>query len=315
MSYTIVRYNDLYANAGEGLFVETHGATMTGRVNYNHIYNNTFFANGHGCTFRNATYPLEPPQSNYRTDPPSRSSIYCASDEPTFITAYYGNVVKNNLEWRGASSAFVTSHMFADGYDLLHCDGYDTCGDWKIFNNWLTADGDPSFTDEGDYSSPSIDSTDIEWYWQGTPDGSDITTINDEPDLTLQYGSPCIDSGKSLTFAIGAGSSSTKLCVDDPAYFQPGWGNGAGGGAVVYADVIAVGTTSNTVRISSVGYDSDTLNDTIYLDSEVSWSDSAEVWLIRNSSNEIVLYGSEPDLGSHETNYNTSINGMIGVTR
>jgi hypothetical protein len=292
-SNDVIRYNDFYANAGNDLYIESHSAATTGRVNYNHIYNNTFFATGYGATFPNATNPLGPPSTTYRSNPPDRSPIYCVADKNEFPTVYYGNAVKNNLEWKGYGGF---AHAHGDNWGFGGCPGYAVCGDWVFDHNWVNADGDPKFVSEGSYGSPQINKTDVEWYWPKTPDGSDITKINTEPSFTLQSSSPAIDGGTYLTQANGTGSNSMALIVDDAKYFQPGWGNGAGGSASVQADWIAIGTVSNTVQISSINYDTKTIT----LVSPMTWSDNAPVWLYKNSSGQVVLRGSAPDCGAHE---------------
>ena len=35
----------------------------------------------------------------------------------------------------------------------------------------------------------------------------------------------------------------------------------------------------------------------------MTWSDDANIWLYKNSSGDIVLYGSAPDQGAHESNH------------
>ena len=296
-SNNIVRYNDMYANGGNAINMENHEITDKGRICNNHIYNNTFFANGWESTYPNSVHPLLPP-GNWMSSPPQREAIYfvTGSTDSVWTKSFYGNVIKNNITWRNVGDFCVSGREPPFFYD---CPGYDVCGNTifsKNFND--TSDQvDPKFTDEGDYGSPSIDSTDVEWYWPSTPDGSDITTVNNEPVFTLQSSSTAIDSGTYCTQADGAGSG-TKIKVDDAGYFQPGWGNGAGGGAVVSADWIAIGTVSNTVQISSIDY----TNDSITIASTKNWEDNASIWLYKRSDGSVVLYGSAPDAGAHERN-------------
>lgn len=123
--------------------------------------------------------------------------------------------------------------------------------------------------------------------------------INDNPDFTdvanddfsLQSDSPARDAGYHLTTANGAGLNSTSLTVFQPGYFQDGW-------AGVNPDCIAIGTVSNTACIvaGSVNYSTGAMT----LDTALTWSDSANVWLYKRSDGEIVLKGSAPDIGAEE---------------
>jgi len=304
ISYQIIRYNDLYANAGTALYVETHNQA-TGRINYNHIYNNNFYGNGYGATFPGSDQP-----GRGASD---RSSIWFVASEANYPTMMYGNVVKNNLAYNdyhtsisGAGNGLWAIRNYDkpedgdssdDGWHPITsptCGG-SICGDTIFENNWLPSDGDPKFVSLGSYSTPSILTQDYEWYWT-SPDGRDITTVNTEPDFTLESDSPVINNGTYLTQANGLGSSSTTLIVDDASYFQPGWGNGAGGGAVVEADWIAIGTVNNFVQIDSINYTSNTIT----LKSNMDWSAGAPIWLYKDSTGKRVLYGDAPDVGAHE---------------
>lgn len=298
-SNNIIRYNDFYANAGNSIILESHTATTTGRMNYNHIYNNTFFANGYGATFPNATNPLTREGPNWRGSPPDRSPFYFVSGGTgaIFATSLYGNAVKNNLAWNNYGE-FAVSGMYNDGWDFDNCDGYGVCGDTVFANNWVDANGDPKFTSEGDYGSPTIPTTDWEWYWYLTKDTPpvDITASLNQPDFTLQANSGAIDQGTYLTQAKFSGSNERTLYVDDAKYFQDGWGHGAGGGAYVAADYIAIGTITNTVQIDSIDY----ANNKITLKNAKTWSAGAHIWLYKDSDGTIVLNGAAPDQGAHE---------------
>ncbi|WP_082927465.1 OmpL47-type beta-barrel domain-containing protein [Paenibacillus oryzisoli] len=110
---------------------------------------------------------------------------------------------------------------------------------------------------------------------------------------TLQPGSPMIDSGTDLTTAIGAGSGSTSLTVNNPNYFFDGWGidNQVG-------DIISVGTSANRARITNIAYTKNAATGVITsgvlsLDTALSWGDGASVNLAYD--------GSAPDMGIVET--------------
>jgi hypothetical protein len=240
----------------------------------------------------------------------------------------YGNVVKNNLFWKTYSGLASPNYReivtmmkgnaspwgsFTNACSSL---GQTYCGDTVISNNWTTSNlsstgygptaftghGDPKFVSEGSYGSPSINSSsNWEWYFvtAGNPTPPvDITTVAGltQPDLRLTSSSPVIDQGANLTTAVGAGSNSSTLVVADAKYFQPGWGNGAGGGASVAADWIAIGTVTNVVQISSINYNTNTIT----LKSPMTWSNGAKVWLYRKSDGNRVLYGAAPENGAYE---------------
>ena len=109
--------------------------------------------------------------------------------------------------------------------------------------------------------------------------------------FTLQSGSPAIDAGGGLTLVhatdIGSG---TSLVLEDAHFFQPGWGG-------TEADAIAVGTLDNTVQITSIDYDTDTIT----LANTISRNDGDPVWLFKDSRETPVLLGCAPDIGALES--------------
>ena len=125
------------------------------------------------------------------------------------------------------------------------------------------------------------------------------TTMTDKtslvlPDLRVTDTSPVINAGTYLTQANGAGTNSTTLVVDSAYYFQDGtWGSSLAGHA---ADQIAIGTVENTVAISSIDYDTNTIT----LASQKSWANNASIWLYKDSGGTIVLRGVAPDIGADE---------------
>jgi hypothetical protein len=109
-------------------------------------------------------------------------------------------------------------------------------------------------------------------------------------DYTLASDSTLRDAGVPLTTVATADTSSgTSLILDDAKYFSDGRG-------IVDADYIAVGTVSNTVQITAVDYD----NDTVTLASGISREDGDDVWLYKISDGTVVLNGSGPDIGAFE---------------
>jgi hypothetical protein len=117
-SNNIIRYNDIYANAGHSIIIESHsGGDNYLYSRFNHIYNNTMMADGYGATFPDFKNPP------IRSNPPDRTPISIATGEssdgkalplplePTMTDfailwnnrwgdgkgTVYGNVIKNNL--------------------------------------------------------------------------------------------------------------------------------------------------------------------------------------------------------------------------
>ncbi len=306
-SYNVFRYNSLYAQGIAAIVIENHSAATTGHSKYNHIYNNTFFVNGYLACYPNATYKPDTlgicagggATGKPAAALPERASIYISGNSPALFVSggsYYGTVIKNNLFYKNyQANTYAATNM--SGFGFGGCSPQTVCGDTVMEHNYTDSSGDPKFTSVGDYGSPSVLNADKEWYWgSSNPDGSDITTIKTQPIFTLQSSSPAIDGGAYLTQANGSGNNSTSLVVADAYYFQPGWGNGAGGDASVAADWIAIGTISNVVQISSINYSTNTIT----LASPTTWSDNAPIWLYKNSSGQQVLYGSAPDYGAYE---------------
>ena len=201
-----------------------------------------------------------------------------------------GNVFKNNLHWDTGG----TNNNLRD-YSI-----HSPNNDWDTFiaNNTVDSNfndyvgvesvSDPLFVDETltNYSSWTL------------------------PDLNLQENSPAKDQGTHLTQANGSGSNSDTLIVDDARYFQDGKFGSASGcdpskwpsNVDIQADWIAIGTVSNTIQISSINYDTNTIT----LASPMTWGDKAKIWLYKKSDGKIVLKGYAPDAGAYERNMPSS---------
>src|SRR5262249_12957269 len=92
-------------------------------------------------------------------------------------------------------------------------------------------------------------------------------------DYRLAGGSPAIDSGVPLTFAIGSGNNATRLHVDRASYFQDGYCTAEE--CLIAADRIRINNT--VVEIVPGGIDD--ANNEITLAEPVSWSDGDPVTL------------------------------------
>lgn len=265
--HTYGHVNGVYSGQGiaSGIYNTCHGGSFDTRTCY-----------GGGCTAAAICNGLGDPVAcctGAGTGPTCETGT-CSADAT-------GTVIKNNLLY-GNRWGDICGTNTSDA----NCtpQGYDTVGD-----NWLNSNGDPLFRNPNmsDPLSQNLFSS-IHGY-----------TTSLIPDLTLLSSSPAIDGGAHLTTANGAGNSSKTLIVDDVLYFQDGtWGSDLAKGITYFPDWIAIGSISNVVQISYINYE----NNTIILDSPMTWADNAPIWLYKNSSGEIVLYGRAPDYGAYEYN-------------
>jgi len=161
------------------------------------------------------------------------------------------------------------------------------------------------------------------WEW---PDGTTHTTFsswqthspNDQfaypvydADYILTSSSPGYQDGVRLTYAVGNGSSSTSLTVNDAGYFCDGFG-------LIDGDTIYVGGTE--AKITSVDYDTNQIT----LESAISWSNGDDVGYAANPSIGVlaqagstgVISGDKvvADAGPNQTVYDSDGNGSESVT-
>lgn len=273
----IVRYNEFFGNVLFGLRI---GASFGGSIENNHIFNNTFYHNGYNLDSWGIVNEDDP----YLLDA-YRCALYFYGDCDGGVE---DNVVKNNLSHDVWSE---THNRTGSGYyPAFNTETGEECN--TITDNWGHSGGyqatpftpypDPEFVDP-DIADPMALSL-VDGEWRG------------RPDLSLRNFSPAIDTAAHLTKASGPGSNSTTLAVDDARYFQDGtWGSDLAGESL-HPDWIAIGTVSDTVRISSIDYNTNT----IALAYPMTWSADARVWLYKKSDGEVVLAGTAPDYGANE---------------
>jgi hypothetical protein len=182
---------------------------------------------------------------------------------------------------QGGTGANVINNLFQDDWTriapyCIYVDGTSTSGFVENHNlcfktgfsgTWQTGS-------QGAYSGTDIFN-------------SDPKLVNATSDLHLQLGSPAIGAGGPLTTAVGAGTGSTALTVVNAGFFSDGYGLTG-----VQADWIRIGA-STAVQISSVNYSTNVLT----LASPASWSDSAAIYLYKNSNGTLVLNGVSPNIG------------------
>jgi hypothetical protein len=264
--HCLVRYNEVLNGQNNGILLKVD---IVGSASYNKIYNNTIVWNGR---YNNSDKPG-----------------YSGAQWQGFGLRYYPSLttavqtcIKNNLLY-GNAGGDVDHRVW-----LPH--GTNTYRDNSWGVNWVNHNGDPRFVN---------------------PTHVDLTSRT-QPDLALMATSRCIDAGKHLVLADGGGSNSTTLVVkscdvnssgvpigvSNPAlYFQDGtWGSALTHGVTLFPDWIAIGTVSNVVQISSINY----ATSTVTLATPMTWRANDKIWLYKDSSGRVVLYGSAPDLGAQE---------------
>lgn len=138
----------------------------------------------------------------------------------------------------------------------------------------------------------------------GDPLFEDVTTSYDSedqnlPDLSLQSGSPARDAGVFLCAITSASGSGTSFVVDNPHYFQDGWGG-------ITADSIQLEGQTTTVLITDIDYETRTITFTPSL----TWTQGDGVALPFN--------GIAPDQGAFELSalseeYNGAIKPSSGI--
>jgi len=207
----------------------------------------------------------------------------------------WGRVYHNTIYHGGYGDASIYGHQFKHGVCIW---SYSTFDNWPtnvvvknniVYDNYQewrvgTSNILPQVTYANNFNmNPGF----------ANPDMTDKSSLS-LPDLSLTAGSACIDAGAPLTQASGSGTSSTKLVVFDALLFQDGtWGSSL---SDVRPDWIAIGTVENIVEIKSIFYE----DKLIVLAEPKTWKKKAPVWLFHNSSGQRVLFGTAPDIGSHE---------------
>jgi len=255
----IVRYNSLFGAMRIGLYFKWVNEAKNGLGGRDaRVYNNSIYKTGYGF-------------EGGGTAATRRHGMTFDN----YTASFTGNYIVNNIIYDSRDGDFGGS----GGSCGKNC---DFAAGNVVSNNWCSSQqpgcsiwGNPSFINTT--LTPSL-----------------IATI---PDLNLQSSSGAIDRGTHLTTAKAAGGNSTKLVVGDARYFQDGsWGSSLAKGITHFPDWIAIGTIENTVQISSINYETNT----IFLASPKTWNNEAKVWLYKKSDGQRIIFGAGPDMGSHE---------------
>jgi len=176
------------------------------------------------------------------------------------IKAYAGNIeFDHNLYYQtGGSARFLTNYPgpWNDPTAYIGLTAWQTALEtYSAFAQWVGRDAhsieaDPLFADVP--ANPGA--YDKNW------------------DFTLQAGSPAIGAGRAASFAVGGGTNSTTLIVQDPYYFRDSYGiTGVAG------DSIKIGS-GNPVEIDDINYDFSQIT----LSAQRSWNSGDSVWHVVN---------------------------------
>jgi hypothetical protein len=300
-SDNIYRYNEHFANASFGL---TFGASISGAVKDNRVYNNTYYRNG----WNEDTYGNTNEDDDQAGDSDHyRVGVDFRGDDCDDITT---NVIKNELfylNWAERNN-YTPGTTFYPPMRVWNAT-VDACNTVDFTNMYFAYDSDNKYSKASAYgaeTNPLFVDPDV-------TDPTALTLSGDtwvgNPDLSLQSNSTAIDAGTYLTTVhTDDTSSGTTLEVVDSSYFQDGtWGSSL---ATLNADYICVGLT--VADAECVQIDSITDGDTIELASGISRSDNDYVWLQKDSSGNLVLAGTAPDYGAHEYTGTASLSGFGG---
>ena len=193
----------------------------SGESSYNHIYNNTYWYNGHDTS--------QSGKSNWVA--PLTHAMYFND-----TTSTDENIIKNNIFYNNNNQINQNWPMIEE---------YNSGTGWNepdlqyISNNWIgSIDGDPMFSNIN-----------------GTPDPTNETQF----DFALTQGSGAIDKGAFLTTITSPNGSGTKFTVTDAGYFFDGWGLTSHPTANIIGDRIQLQGQSTNATITNVDYATNTI--------------------------------------------------------
>jgi hypothetical protein len=232
------------------------------RFNQMMVIGSNFISNdGSGTTAGTKTYIYNNSISNMQRDVTGNFS------DLTFTQGGTGAVVINNIfqdDWNSTPPYCIyvdatSTSGFVENHNLCFMTGF--------LSTWQTGS-------QGPYSVTDIFNQDPKF-------------VSPTSDLHLQGTSPAYGTGGPLTTAVGSGTSSTALTVANAALFSDGYGI-----AGVQADWIRIGA-STTVQIASINYSTNVIT----LATAVSWANGASIYLYKDSSGNVVLNGTNPNIG------------------
>ena len=224
------------------------------------IRNNVLINNGNMSSRTKTGYP--PTTGNriyHNTFYENYYGIYSYGD-PT-----YGNIFKNNIFFKNRN------------YEIYRGAIEEPNDDYYINNNVL---GASIYNKPDGEQSLSYFKTNYPSEWHDNLEVDPKFVNESDRDLHLQPTSPMIDAGAFLTKTTSSGSGTT-IQVEDARYFMDGWG-------IIEGDLIQLEGWPQTVRITNVNYNSNTIT----VDTHLAWNNGQGISL--------AYQGSAPDIGAYE---------------
>ena len=221
-NHNIVRYNAFFKNVGFATYLQGYLSSYgSGKSNYNHIYNNTYFSNG------------------WTTDSYSTNAIVFGYNNGSILwDSVYGNVIQNNLF---ASNHGTTWYSFANSNGDGNIAGAVNVGHNVVTPNWDDKiSGNPLFVNE-----TATDKT--SWVLPDLNLQSSSPVIDGGTYLAQANGS----GSNSITLIV----DEARYFQDGKFGLGITWPSNIS----VQADWIAIGTVNNVVQISSINYNTNTI--------------------------------------------------------
>ncbi len=260
--WCITRKNVVVNNGYNGLIGTTDWIGACKNVM---MYNNTLYKNYHGIR-SNASMPITE------------------------------NVIKNNIlynqhEYEILITADISTNYYINNNVLGSSIKYhpNDIVNATLSSNPLFVDGDGNHTDSIMRIPGSFLQANEPFNFEFNP----IAIKVDRRDLRLQTDSKMINSGAFLTKTVSSGSNSKVIGVEDARYFMDGWG-------IVDGDVIQLQGQTQTARITSIDYNSNTIT----VDTLLSWG--------QGDGLSLHYKGSAPDIGAYESESEDS--GLVAPT-
>lgn len=220
-SSNIIRRNVFYDNQNFGILMDANNAFANSHINFNKVYNNTFYNNGYLQGYYNSSnFTITDFNNNWNMG---------------------NNVFKNNVSMDGTSQNIYIQSRVNSGFDGNIVTGncfYNPSRPNSMID--VNGIGENSLTwFQSNHSSNVFGNTET--------NPSFVSSAN--ADFTFNTNSGCIDKGVALTTTRSQGSG-TVVPVSDAGYFTDGMG-------LISGDLIRVGTQEAT--ITSIDYTNNNL--------------------------------------------------------
>lgn len=245
------------------------GAGMSMATSHNIVRKNLFYHNNLAGISMSTT-------SNYPSAPTNNKIYNNTFLNNGFNSSNRGNELKAAIGFARYSGSSILRNVIKNNLFRSHPKTYGSynvsLADQIFAGNWEDA-GDPLFVNAA----------------MGDPMNAQL------PDLQLQPGSPCIDSGTYLTRITSPTGSGTTFQVEDSGYFMNGWG-------IVEGDVIQIFGSWRTARVTGVNYSTNTLT----VDTDLTWT--------QNQGVNLSYEGTAPDVGAHESGGTSQPSAPLNLT-